>query len=230
MPIRAIIIAIALVVSLTGCATSTGNESQDNGAESRRDNYLRYVAFKVRLNDMVLLRWHERDMPLKIHLRPPREGEFEDPVALMDVVRDGITDWTDVAGPGIPSFEFVDNPGDADIPIVWEAEPSGSWYVAHCVYNINQTQGRFGVAQILLTGKRQRGVPASLEDVYLTMLHEMGHALGLRHSPVSTDVMYKGGHWLVESPQLSARDRETLRLLYGRPVGSRVTGARNADR
>ena len=169
-------------------------------------------------------------MPLNIHLQTPPEAAFEDPIALLDVVRDGITDWTDVAGPGIPRFEFVDNMGDADIPIVWEAEPSGGWYIAHCVYDIKQMQGRFGVSRILLTGKMRQGVPASLEDVYLTMLHEMGHALGLGHSPASGDVMYVGGIWYLESPELSARDRETLRLLYARPVGSRVTGARNLDR
>lgn len=212
--------ALGTALTLSACATER---------RPTADNYLRYVAFKVRSSENVLLRWHERDMPLKIHLHPPPPGEFEDPQALMDVVRDGITDWTDVAGPGIPRFEFVDDQGDADIPIVWEAEPVGRWYIAHCVYRINSMQSRFGVERILMTGKRSRGQPASLEDVYLTMLHEMGHALGLRHSPEATDVMYKGGHWYVASPELSARDRETLRFLYHRPIGSHVTGARNTD-
>lgn len=211
-------------VALALCACASGRKSPVS------DNYLRYVAFKVRGSEKVLLRWHERNMPLKIYLHSPPAGHFEDPQALMDVVRDGITDWTGVAGPGIPRFEFVDDQGDADIPIVWEAEPSGSWYIAHCVYQINGMQSRFGVARILMTGKRSRGQPASLEDVYLTMLHEMGHALGLRHSPDRTDVMYKGGHWYVETAELSARDRETLRLLYERPIGFHVTGARDADR
>lgn len=218
------ITTLAAVLALISCTTPSTPRSSPVG-----DNYLRYVAFKVRGgSEDVLLRWRKSDMPLKIYLHSPPAGQFENPQALVDVVRDGITDWTDVAGPGVPSFEFVDDQGDADIPIVWEAEPSGDWYIAHCVYRIHDRQAKFNVERILMTAKQRQGVPATLEDVYLTMLHEMGHALGLRHSPERTDVMYKGGHWYVERPELSARDRETLRLLYDRPAGSRMGGARTA--
>ena len=208
-----------LACLLIACASGTREST-------RSENYLRYSAFEL-VNEDVLLRWPKRKMPLKVHLGEPPDGLFENPEALMDVVRDGVTDWTDVAAPGIPSFEFVDDPGDADIPIVWEPEPDGSWYIAHCVYDIDFFTRRFGVARILLTGKRQQGVPADLSEVYLTMLHEMGHALGLGHSPEPSDVMYARGIWW--SIGMTARDRETLALLYRRPVGARVVGAKSAD-
>jgi hypothetical protein len=69
----------------------------------------------------------------------------------------------------------------------------------------------------------------SLETLYATMLHEMGHALGLGgHSPVAADVMYRR---VVESSRagLTERDRATLRALYARPNGHRVTGPKRAD-
>lgn len=69
------------------------------------------------------------------------------------------------------------------------------------------------------------GTPG-LHQIYETMLHEMGHALGLGgHSPLETDIMYESIS--PASPgELSDRDRATLAALYRRPIGSRVAGAR----
>jgi hypothetical protein len=121
-------------------------------------------------------------------------------------------------------------PGDADIPIVWEAEPSGDWYIAHCVYDVNLIQRRFGVARILVTTRYGGREQVSLEELYETVLHEMGHALGLAgHSPYETDIMYFRGGWAAKTDGLSERDRATLRALYAKPNGHRVTGPRRAD-
>jgi predicted Zn-dependent protease len=184
------------------------------------------VSYEVPVNEHVLLRWEERRMPLRVHLPPPPAGLASDPAAVWDAVRDGVTDWTDVAAPGVPSFRFVDEPGAADIPIVWEATPSGDWFIAHCIYDVNWAQRRFGVARILVT-TRYQGREAGLDELYVTVLHEMGHALGLTgHSPATGDVMHPNAQ---DAHELSARDRETLRLLYAKPIGTHVTGARTAD-
>ncbi|UCE87129.1 MAG: matrixin family metalloprotease [Deltaproteobacteria bacterium] len=189
-----------------------------------RDNYLRHVAFRL-LNESVLLRWQDHEMPLQVYLPRPPQGMFDDPEAIFEVVRDGVTDWADLAAPGVPSFEFVDDPGAADIPFRWEERPTGKWFVAHCVYDISPRQRRFGVATVLVTARHYDGSDVSLELLYLTVLHEMGHALGLGgHSPEPSDVMY--GALAQQRGGLSERDRNTLRALYDRPNGSRVVGAR----
>ncbi|MGI9589921.1 MAG: matrixin family metalloprotease [Myxococcota bacterium] len=210
-----------LLLLCLACAQGSSREQAD-------ETYLRWMAFEAPGREHVLLRWQERDMPLRIHLPAPPADLFDDPAAIRDSVKDGVLDWTSVASSGIPRFEFVDDPGDADIPIVWEAEPDGDWYIAHCVLDVNLFQRRFGVARILVTGRWQDRT-ADLHDIYATVLHEMGHALGLGgHSPWNEDIMYPSISREASSG-LSARDRATLAALYTRPVGARMTGARTSQ-
>ncbi len=180
------------------------------------------------MNENVTLRWQKRQMPLRVYLPKPPEGFVSDPEAVYDSVVDGVKDWEDVAGPGLPSFVWVDEPGDADIPIVWDRRmQNGAWFIAYAKYDLNWAARRFGVAEVLVTARRNDGQAASLAELYQTVLHEMGHALGLGgHSPDNGDIMYRS---IGKATGLSPRDRETMRLLYQRPNGHRVTGARSAD-
>lgn len=199
-----------------------------SGQRPKADDYLRYVGFQLEFNENVLLHWSREQMPLRVHLPVPPDGFYADPEAVHEVVRDGVTDWADLVEPGLPSFRFVDSAGEADIPIVWALEPPDpSWYVAHCVYDMSVVYSkRFAVDRILVTA-RWRGREPALDLIYGTVLHEVGHALGLAgHSPEEGDVMFAGvrvGHVLTE------RDRATLRALYARPNGHRVTGPKRAD-
>jgi predicted Zn-dependent protease len=213
---------LAFVLAAMGCAT-------DGDGRPPADHYLRYVGFELPFNENVLLHWSPREMPLRVHLPSPPAGFYSDPRAVHDVVRDGVTDWSDVAGPGLPSFRFVASPGEADIQIAWAFEaPDPNWYVAHCIYAQTLMSKRFAVDRILVTA-RWRGDEPSLETLYATMLHEMGHALGLGgHSPVAADVMYRSVN-ASRPAGLSERDRATLRALYARPNGHRVTGPKRAE-
>jgi len=210
-----LLIAVAgLAAWSLGCASTPPAE---------RDDYLRYVGFRGRGGEMMLLRWLDGQMPLAVHLPRPPDGMFENPDAIWDSVRDGVTDWTDVASPGTPSFRFVDAPGDADIRVEWAPEPDGSWYVAFCSYNANVVTRTFAVEKILVSARWPNGNVADLHDVYAVMLHEMGHALGLGgHSPTKGDVMFPS----VGARALSERDRNTLRALYAVGNGRTLVGAR----
>jgi hypothetical protein len=213
---------LAVLLTAVACVACASGGSSPPDA----DTYIKWVAYEVPVNEFVLLRWPKRKMPLRIFLPRPPEGFFENPDAIYDSVRDGVLDWSGVAGPDLPSFVFVDEAGDADIPIVWAAEPDGDWYIAYCTYGIHPFARRFAVDQIVVTGRWPDGHVADLHDVYAVVLHEMGHALGLTgHSPNREDIMYESVPEAT-TPGLSARDRATLTLLYASPIGKRVVGAR----
>lgn len=219
----------AALVDYVAFLRTTGREAQADllvAPVSAEPDYLRYVALEAYFGEHFLVRWPEDRMPLRVHLPSPPDTMFRDPAAVVDSVRDGILDWTDVAKPGVPSFVFVDDAGDADIPIVWS--PVGTtWFIAFASYEFNRMTRRFGVSHILVTAKYQGGSEAPLDLLYVTMLHEMGHALGLAgHSPDPGDVMFPGLSAKDPSIGLSARDRATLRALYAAPIGRRITGAK----
>jgi len=197
-----------------------GSEARDGAAISQDEeagDYLRLVAVRDAFSDTYLLHWPKRKMPLAVYLPAPPEGLFPDPEATYAEVRRGVLDWTDVAAPGVPSFHFVESHGQADITVVWAEEPNGNWFIAHCSYQVNIVQKRFGVEHVLVTGRWGDGHVAEPSEIYETVLHELGHALGLMgHSDDPGDIMYPR-HSRLPRKGLSARDRNTLRGLYAGP-------------
>jgi hypothetical protein len=218
----------ALVALLAGLALGCGGPGPgplSAPVPSQEPDYLRYVAVEVPIHQFVLLRWPSDAMPLRVHLPPPPPGLFGDPQAVLEAVRGGFSAWTDAAAPGVPRFSFVDQPANAQIRVAWAAKPSGDWSVAFCSYRIDPVARRFGVEQILVTGRWQDGRLADPRDVRRVMLHEVGHALGLAgHSPDPGDAMFADATKR-RGEGISARDRGTLRELYQRPIGSPVAGA-----
>jgi hypothetical protein len=71
-------------------------------------------------------------------------------------------------------------------------------------------------AVITLAKRDRRGQPIPRVTALSVAIHEVGHALGLPHSPNPGDVMFP----TTRAAQPSFRDTATLRLLYQLPAGS----------
>ena len=223
-----IILALICQLGITGCATPSAPEDGDDMEATIARSYLRRVAFGMPFNEWILLRWRKSEMPLDVFLPEPPPGLFSDPGETMDVVRSAILAWTDVAGPGVPSFVFGDNAKDADIRVSWAPEPDGDWYVAYCSYDYLKIRLRqFGVDYLLISGRSERGTVVGSQLIHAVVMHEVGHALGLAgHSKNPLDVMY-GTITPGFDYEISASDRLTLMELYSKPIGKRVVGAKH---
>jgi hypothetical protein len=86
-------------------------------------------------------------------------------------------------------------------------------------------RGGFRPGTILVATKWSPRVGAPLDAVRLVVIHEVGHTLGLwGHSPEPGDIMFQtiGDPSERVATGISARDKETLRLLYGLAPGARL--------
>ncbi|MHB1225310.1 MAG: matrixin family metalloprotease [Gemmatimonadaceae bacterium] len=137
-------------------------------------------------------------------------------------VRDAFRAWE---RPGIPlRFAFTDDSAAADIRVEWVSRFPGAQQIGNSSRSYDQ-RGRILHASIALavTGRNDRPLPE--RTARIAALHEVGHVIGLEHSPDPRDVMaarYDG-----QSPGIGAADLATARLLYALPSGRlELLGAR----
>jgi predicted Zn-dependent protease len=176
------------------------------------------------LDERVVVRWADDRMPLRVYVPPAPAGSFPGvaPDAVREAVIAGVEEWKDVARPGVPSFVFVDSRRDADIRFRW-ADGMRDKRFAETSPPRTKT---FRVMSIWIATSWSPRVAATLAGVRTIVTHETGHALGLwGHSPLRGDLMYfaYAEHGRAVQSELTDRDRETLRLLYGLAPGEIVS-------
>jgi hypothetical protein len=162
-------------------------------------------------DDSMLRRWHERAYPpVRVHLTRGTVPHFQS--GFRDAVRAAFSRWGELALP--VRFDLDADSAAADVLVVWRER-----------FDMNrtgQTDLRWDAQGHLLTGVISiatvdpNGRAMSADDVRVVTLHEVGHLLGLDHSPDSNDIMFP----IARVRSLSTRDIETARLLYQLPPGS----------
>lgn len=113
-------------------------------------------------------------------------------------------------------FTFVDDSTDAEVRVAWVERLAGEQQVGNSLRRYD-SEGRILHAEITLSvlGRDDRPLPA--RTARIAALHEVGHMIGLEHSPDQRDVMaarYDG-----QAVGLSPADVATARLLYTLPSG-----------
>ena len=184
-------------------------------AESRRQ--IRESARAAYLNDImanspdsILHRWDNRiASPVRVHLAAGTVANYQP--AFLDAVRAAFRRWQDA---GIPVRFDLDADTGAEVRLQWRLQ-----------FDIDRTgqtdltwdaDGHHQSGVITLATFNQVGEPMTVEEIRIVAMHEVGHLLGLDHSPDSADLMYP----VARVRDLSARDVQSARLLYRLTTGS----------
>ncbi|HYK82410.1 MAG TPA: matrixin family metalloprotease [Gemmatimonadales bacterium] len=161
--------------------------------------------------DSVLHRWDNRILrPVRVYLPPGTVANFQ-PVFL-DAVRRAFQRWEDA---GVPvRFNLDADTTDAEVRFRWriqfESERTGQTEVQW------DQDGHLLSGVVTLATFDPKGQPLTVDDMRVVALHEIGHLIGLDHSPDSSDVMFA----TTKARDLSARDIQTALLLYQLAPGS----------
>jgi len=175
-----------------------------------------YLCSDLERTDRIQLhRWKDHTGPIVVHVPRPDFEPSGDATRLQQAASMGLRAWN-----GQP-FEIVTDlrgERDAHFAVVWRRIlESNRIGVAHTRWS---AATGLQVVHIELSTRSPfgRGEVIDPEQVRLTAAHEMGHALGLPHSPTPQDVMYPSN----TATSLSAQDYRTMESLYRMADGAEI--------
>ena len=173
-----------------------------------------------------LIRWPDQCFPLAVYIAPCSFYSMTeaDKYAYMGMAREALRIWEKV-GEGKFSFHMVNSLNDSQMNIEWRRVDRKS--LGNCSFSFDNDSRLYsaevsiGISDGIL---HQRYMDEN--EVFHTILHEIGHALGLGHSNNKGDIMYTPHQYGVTN--LSKRDIESIRWLYTLPYGTSVEGLNEA--
>jgi len=181
-------------------------------ARSQIRHRIRASAGSTYMNDIVaassdstLHRWDGRvASPVRVFFPATTVANYQP--SFGDAVRAAFEQWQ---GAGVPvRFNLDPDSNSAEVRVQWriqfEGERSGQTDVQW------DQDGHLTGGVITLATFDAKGQPFGADDVRVLALHEIGHLLGLDHSPDQGDIMYAQP----KVRDLSPRDIRTAALLY----------------
>ncbi len=169
------------------------------------------------LRNNKLVRWMDNCMPLRVYIAPFRWYKAKNEgYKYSSLVQRAFDTWSRVSN-GKISFQVVNSLNESQINLDWKRIDRKA--LGHCYFNFDST-GRLYSAEIQI-GLSDGVIHAKYMDedeVYHTILHEIGHALGLGHSRDKADLMYTPHQYGIIN--LSSNDVATINWLYKFPYGS----------
>lgn len=154
----------------------------------------------------VLRRWPDDEQPITVWIAEA-PGSPARRAMRRAIARDAFHTWSSA---GVPErFVFVPDSASAMVHVLWRQRLPDRR--AGQVTRQADSDGWLHAATVELSVRNMSGAVQDTATLRAVSLHEVGHLLGLEHSPDEGDIM---APWVV-ARQLSPRDRATARALYG---------------
>ena len=164
-----------------------------------------------------IMRWSVNNLtvyiaPMKFYSKPGEDVKYR------KMVMDAFSVWSAATG-GKLHFRFTNVLLESNINVDWKRVDRQA--LGHCYFSWDP-QGRLYGAEVSigLTDGRIHQQYDNDTEVYHTILHEIGHAIGLNHSQYKSDIMYTPHQYGIAS--LSENDKYSAQWLYRLQAGASV--------
>lgn len=195
------------------------NEWKININQNIGNNYIEQAP-----SDSKIIRWSKSSFPLKVYIDDSNQNNLPD-YYKSSVLR-ALNQWEKSVD--FISFVNANKKSDAQIIISFEKMPDNICSDSVCKYVVGYTNPKISGSRlknmnIILYDKNPKDEYFSDKEIYNTILHELGHALGIMgHSYSTDDLMYQQAQeyskvfskYRSDFHYLSGNDVNTIQLLY----------------
>ena len=211
---------------------SNGEDSAASIAQDKINDWKRNINLNIGNNyidqvpmDSAIIRWNKNSFPLRVYI--DEQNFLSVPEYYKDAILKAFNQWDksiDFIG-----FKYISNRSDAQIEILLKELPDNICDKnGLCKYVVGYTEpdvrgNTLNKMTITLYDKTPNGDYFSDKEVYNTVLHEIGHALGIMgHSYSTDDLMYMQAQnstnifiqYKEDFHYISGNDINTMKLLY----------------